>query len=219
MSIKQNDWLDDCKRFVGFFDIMGFKNMLSRDGHASVKDKMDIMNKIILTIQEKTPVLPVFFSDSVLLVSKDDSENAAQKIIKASTWLICKALENKIPMRGSIAYGLQTADFKKSIHFGQSLIDAFFLQEELHFYGGILHHTFEAFLKNINIIEEGIAPNITLKHCFTPLKSGNTKHYYLDWTKALINKDKFSVVSDLYNTASGSKRIYVDNTIKILEHY
>lgn len=50
---------------------------------------------------------------------------------------------SKIPFRGSIAYGEMTVDLENSIFFGQPLIDAYLLGEQLQSYGIACHASAE----------------------------------------------------------------------------
>jgi hypothetical protein len=222
------------ERFVALFDIMGFKDMVYRNGHDYVAGKMEKLQKQVASIESlgaaaitsgedpELRILPVFFSDSILLVSEDDSEGCALGVVIASLTLLKKALVAEIPIKGAIAYGRQTADFKKSLHFGRPLVDAYLLAEGLQFYGAVLHHTMESYLKGH---EYGKAPMLDtlvegylLSKCQTPFKGGNVNHYCLNWTKTWGNDEAKpdEVVSKLYDTVSGSTRHYVDNTLEFV---
>ena len=90
----------------------------------------------------------VFFSDSILLISSDDSADSATQLIYHVANMLRNALIAGIPLKGAIAHGEQTADFDKSLHFGQPLIDAHKLQDELYLYGVVLHHSAEQHIKD-----------------------------------------------------------------------
>jgi len=45
------EWNPTCNRFVGFFDIMGFKDMVFRNSHADMMEKMDAIREVIVKIE------------------------------------------------------------------------------------------------------------------------------------------------------------------------
>lgn len=213
-------WLDTSSRFVGFFDIMGFKELMLRVPHESVQMKLMGIHEISQTIHDhddsKELLLKcVKFSDSIVLISNDDSEESAVKIIQASAWLIAGALAKRVPLKGAIAFGLFTADFINSLYFGQPLIDAFLLQNELKLYGAILHHTAEKRLSELNVVQRS---SLCVPY-ETPMSIGTVRHVNIDWLDpADFNKvDLISLEESLYHSVSGNPRKYVDNTFAFVK--
>lgn len=233
MVKSEIEWPSTCKRFVVYMDIMGFQDMVFRNTHSEVLEKMEIFRIPINKIKneaidqlkgrksgwkvfENTVVRPVIFSDSVLLFSSDDSLGSAENIIWSVQSIIDHALEKGIPIKGAIAFGEQTADFKKSLYFGRPLIDAWELQKETNFYGIVLHHTIEKHLVEKEWMRKLDGTDI-LKYP-TPLKSGVVTHYVVNWLESqkVAGKVKESLPR-LYSGVSGSARLYVDNTMKFVE--
>jgi hypothetical protein len=226
-------------RFVGFFDIMGFKERVSRDTHQEVLEKMERLRLLMTPIEEAhrtsshkkkrasiqeggwkySIVRPVLFSDSILLVSEDCSEGSAAKILFCAAWLIAQGLIAQIPIRGALAYGKQTANFEKSIYFGQPLIDAHNLQEELCLYGAVLHHSMEQLLKQKNMQYVLSNTNDFIVNYDVPLKTCTVKHYCVQWLDGfrVLDEDALSTVSEFYGTASGNVRKYIDNTTRFIK--
>jgi len=122
-------------------------------------------------------VRPVFFSDSILLISNDNSENAFAEIIFNSEWVVGRSLKRGIPIKVAIALGQQTADFDKSLHFGKPLIDAYNLQNELAFYGVAIHDTVE------KKFDSATFKSHLLHRYKTPLKGGSVYHWVIDWRR------------------------------------
>ncbi|MDD5093253.1 MAG: hypothetical protein PHV74_02595 [Dehalococcoidia bacterium] len=233
-------WKPTTKRFVAYFDIMGFKEMVYRNGHNTVLDKMiklrervDLIEneaRRLLNRQEDSgprkkarrsmdvPILPVFFSDSILFVSQNDSKACARKILLSASWLLAASLIQGIPMKGSLAYGMQTADFEKSLHFGKPLTDAYLLEQEVGLYGAVLHNSMETYLKQNNMIDRPIRNHNIVVRYNIPLKKGNATHYCVNWLGMFdfLKQDPEPVVSALYDTVSGSIRSYVDNTVTFM---
>ena len=159
--------------------------------------------------------MPVIFSDSILLVSEDDTELSARAIIAVACFLLGSSFTKGIPIKGALAYGEQTADFTKSLYFGRPLIDAYTLQDELQMYGVVLHHSMENHLKQHGMIAkmEGLC------HCELPLKGCNVSHYCVSVQPFFDVKkdDPVSCISKMYDTVSGNTRRYVDNTIQLIK--
>lgn len=223
--MKENfqNWDKDCKRYVGFIDILGFKAMVARDHEKSglvldqVSKAMDSINKIIDKSIAKhilrENIVSMSFSDCILFVSKSDTFEDLITLSSVMKFLQETAIEHGIPTKGAISYGFMTADIKKSIFYGQPLIDAYLLQGELYYYGIILDNEAETKVKefsrknkeNLELIDD------IFFQVSTPLKIGKVKHLNLilrDIDNEQINK--------LYNTVSGSVRKYVDNTAEVL---
>lgn len=216
-------WKKTNKRFVAFFDIMGFKDFIYRHNHNDVLELMNRLNSILqeINITEKdyegkkiqTSIKSVFFSDSILMITNEDTKIDAALILLTATWFLAKCFEKEIPIKGCLSYGQQTADFENSIHFGQPLIDAFLLQEDLNFYGAILDDKFECFLKDNNLIMQDLLINYK-----APLKSGKIFHHTLSWPCVIKNdyEQALKQIHSFYNTVSGKPRLNVDNTIEFI---
>lgn len=216
-------------------DIMGFKDMISRKSHGDVEKTLQLLQSAIGIIEMEAEqslreratkrargwglfssiVRAVFFSDSILLVSSDDSPGSAEDLLYAVEWVLHHAILKGIPMKGAIAYGEQTDDFGKSLHFGRPLVDAYELQNELIMYGVVLHHTAEQ-----QIIDTKMMIVLENEHLFkyrAPMKSGAIMHYLVDWAWFPEEDGKLeSALSRLYGSVSGRPRRYVDNTIDFL---
>jgi hypothetical protein len=229
---KKPVWNNTCNRFVAFLDIMGFKDMVLRTNAKKLHTTLCSLVKDFEPIKEyekymreknnpntegyKSIVKIVLFSDSIVLVSYDDSRKSAYGIMIFIQWIVNRAIAKGIPLKGALAYGVQTADFKKSLHFGQPLIDAFELQKELKLYGVVLHHTVEKQLWELfksDLDSKYYIMRQYISNYNTPMKSGNISHYLVDWTVDFENiEDAQNVFIELYNNVSGKPRQYVDNT-------
>lgn len=218
-----NGWTPTANRFVAFFDIMGFKDLVLKRKHEDIvnilKTLSDARNE--LNNINNTSISPndasrgetksFTFSDSIIFFSKSDKEEDAYKIVLDCIYLLRIALRNKIPIKGAISYGKITVDIENSIYFGQPIIDAFLLHEDLHLFSVIADNSFE---KKISELNMGKLDAI-FEFYKTPLKSGKTNHYVLKPQP----KDKETTLSNLKNlylTVSGKPRQYIDNTIDFI---
>ena len=177
---------DTCDRFIAYFDVMGFKDFSYRNSHEDVAKMMNLLSTQVQDIRdveeellnqeietkvdlEKAIIMPVIFSDTIILISGSNTIYDARKSIISASFFLLKMMKNTVPVKGALAYGRLTADFTKSVYFGRPLIDAYLLSEETHFYGATLHHSFEKYLsenESVNI------PNPILKQQKVPMKIG-----------------------------------------------
>jgi hypothetical protein len=220
-----NDWLPTKDRFVLYLDILGFKELLFRSDHNTVLQYMEFMRERFDEIEkhDETAIKALFFSDSIILISKNDSLESAEIILLAAAWLSSSSIIKGIPIKGALGYGTQTADFERSILFGRPLIDAYLLQDELLLCGVILHNSAEKkltglkLLNNVNNIDNPFANICWYK---TPMKAGKINHYILYWPEwqeqwSTVNK-AFSL---LYGKIAGNARIYIDNTVEFKDYF
>ena len=83
----------------------------------------------------------VQFSDAIAIITTDASASSSVLIQLASQLLFMHALKHGAVLRGAIARGTVTADFDRSIFFGQPIIDAYRLEEAQQWYGVAVHPT------------------------------------------------------------------------------
>ncbi|AWA30945.1 hypothetical protein HYN48_13145 [Flavobacterium magnum] len=229
-------WNDTDNRFVAFFDIMGFKNLVQTKSHANILKQMRqlaaIVNYIdsqeIVSKNSQSVLKSTIFSDSIILISNNNTVSSAANIMLHSSLLMTVAIRLGIPMKGCIAHGKFTADFENSIFFGQPLIDAYLLEEELSLYSIVLHNSFENHLINKYYGGYKFRDNIRWFKYLTPLKVGKSQHYHLNWifygfllNEKVDNSTKIEefrkLINNFYLTVSGRTRSYVDNTVDFFE--
>jgi hypothetical protein len=237
-DISNSNWDITTNRFVAYIDIMGFKDMLSKEGHSKVLDMMKKFGKTIEftydMIQIENNVKVIKFSDCIMVYSKNGTKESLSSLLFLLSSLMEDLLTEKIPFKGAISFGKMTIDDKDSIYFGQPLVDAYLLQEELHFYGIIVHSSAE------NEIRE-IYKNISMKFLYLinykcPLKMGNAFHlsiYPIDFivlirgSKEILAKNNRKdnnltalrkSIDNLRRSTSGKVRIYIDNTETYIDY-
>lgn len=228
MIRTKKSWNVTAKRFVCFFDIMGFKDMVMRDSHINIYKKMDEFSKAKKFIESpdkpnnylNDSIKMVSFSDSIVVFTKDDSKECLEILTLAAVWLFKKAIQTGIPMKGAISHGEMSVNIAGQIFFGQPLIDAYLLEEELAFYGIVIHNSAEKIL-NHNI--EILVGNEKYIDCLVPFKTGKINHYILDWISSLEGnnreiqkKNALELMKKHREQTSGSPRRYIDNTIDVI---
>ena len=92
----------------------------------------------------------------------------------------------------------------------QDLLE-YLLQEELKYYGIVIHDSIERKVEKKAIDSETISK---IKWLPTPMRSGLINHYNVDFSEI-----KLGDLTKLYHTVSGAPRVYVDNTIKQFEAF
>lgn len=217
------------EKYVLYADIMGFKERVMRTKHTDLKKELkklrQELEEKLSPFVEKTPRFKVlFFSDSIL-VSDEISDSGFYRISKAAAGLMQVSLEYKFPINGVIAKGEFTYEEVKQLFFGRAIVDAYLLQLDVHYYGIVAHHTVEEDIKRFSKKVKKKNPYVLSP---VPLKSGKTSHYHLAYnlisTKRQIGVDVektnttiISWLERISGTVSGTPRIYVDNTLRVLE--
>jgi hypothetical protein len=152
-------WELTSERYVGFYDIMGFRAFVNRHqhDHDALHRIMRELHDIGVHAEEMHPhdgggVPLVFdyrgsqlriiqFSDSIIALTRDASSTSSLLIELVLQMFFLHALRSGTVLRGAIAYGTITADFERSIFFGQPIVDAYLLEEEQAWYGIVKHST------------------------------------------------------------------------------
>jgi hypothetical protein len=216
-------WHISCNRFVAFLDIMGFKDFIMRNNQQVV---YEMMRKIVQSLDgnlsfygyddpeegNESSIFITTYSDSIIIYSKDDQAECVHRFVH-SVSSVCEDLYlQKVPFKGAIAEGIMTLDFKNNIFFGQPLVDAYTLHEELLFYGVVVHGSAE---NSIKIIKSNVIYEYS-----TPFKGGAANHLTIlpiNFFPGKIHDGEFKEFLEGikgYNVnTSGSLRKYVDNTI------
>ena len=226
---KKKPWYPTDKRFICFLDIMGFKDMVMRNSHEEIYDLLTELSKHRNSLEntnlpekyDPDSLKTVSFSDTIVVFTKDDSVECLELLTLSVSWLFAKAMEGGIPMKGAISLGEMSINIARQIFFGQPLIDAYLLEEDVAFYGIVIHNTVEKFL-NENPLNDVFKKRYV--ECLTPLKSGKINHLILDWVIALDDDEINIPVKDLSlslmkkqrERTSGSPRKYIDNTIEVI---
>lgn len=227
IEIKTNSWSRSENRFIGFIDIMGFKDLVARNNEEVLYLMMrriresTFQNVITHGVDDpedgyESNIYITTYSDSIIIYSKDNSEQCLNSFINAISGLTNDLIIHGIPHKGAIAHGLMTLDFKNSIFFGQPLIDAYLLHDELAFYGVVVHATADNFIRTCG------SKYVFEYNC--PFKSGVSKHLTIlpellepDPLYEISYNDCYKAVENFRQRTSGSLRMYIDRTLQYLE--
>jgi hypothetical protein len=220
------NWAITDNRYIAYIDIMGFKDMVARENHNEIYKMMkDINNKMYYTSRinwkGSSDILlkTTNYSDSIIIYSKDDSYDSLESITNTVSALTNDLLTAAIPHKGALAFGKMTMDIDESIIFGQPLIDAYLLQEELKFYGIVAHATIEEKIQKRAEEKKGsLLPSVHKYFCH--FKNGNAYHIVIhpafivsyDPSFNSYTDNLFASINKLRLKTSGHLRSYIDNT-------
>ncbi len=224
MADETKDWETTANRFVAFFDIMGFKDRILREGHEKIYEDLQSLSTLrekLIEINNKTnnsgdtfgESLSYTFSDSIIIFSKGDLIGDIMKILLDCAVLLDVSRTMKIPIKGALSYGKITIDTKSLVYFGQPIIDAYLLHEELLMYNAIIDNSFEKKLKELYKSKKF---KLWLLPYKVQLKSGKINHFIM---RPLTGTIPIAIesLSELYLSVSGKPRQYIDNTLEFLK--
>lgn len=224
-------------RFVAFFDILGFKDSVLKEEHDVIYEKLYKLSNHINVLEKPftgengeivaSNLKTYNFSDSIIIFSKTDSKEDFNTFYLSAIVLFSKAINMGIPLKGGIAHGKITINQSKKIFFGQPLIDAYQIEEDLKYFGIAVHNSIEKYMEKIEVDNK-------INHFFfeetTPFKSGKIIHKNLNWFLAYAIEKEIEIternkvkevilkkIKEFRLTTSGSPRIYIDNTLNIIE--
>jgi hypothetical protein len=215
---NQQPLVDDkaitASRFVVFLDIMGFKDKVAHKDHGKMLEKlMSFQGKIASFVAQEgnLNIQLAQFSDSIVLFSADTKIASLHALARITTNVMIAALGFNFPLKGAIAKGKVTCDLQKQLFFGQALIDAYLLQEDVKSYSVLVHHTAEVDVKTRNQFRE--------VHAY--LKTGRIIHRELYWYGGTDNNEERveqtkKELQRLRETVSNSPRVYIDNTLSMI---
>lgn len=233
---KKKVWNPRLKRFVAFFDILGFKELVLRESHKKVYDKLFEISKLKDEIEKiannksfsTIDIHITTFSDSIFIFSDNQSQISFQFFLIAITYIFQISIGKHIPMKGTVAFGDITVNKSRNIFFGQPIIDAYLLEEEVNYLGIVFHHSVDEYITSKNFLSR----TNDYFEAKVPLKSGKLTHNNLNWFSNINSKTRgknsnltlpigevIEEVEYFKRTSSGYPRKYVDNTINVINEY
>lgn len=234
---QKSKWKPKDMRFVAFLDILGFKDLVLRSTHDHV---YNLLHQISITKKKLEHLINddeefelsgdaginiVRFSDSIGVFSKKDDLDNFKMFSESVNFIFASAILQNIPLKGGMAYGEITLNQTEQICFGQPIIDAYLIEEEVGYFGVVAHNSIDAYIDFHSEIPDALLSS----HYFsvaTPLKTGLIYHRNAHWFNTLVRLEKpkdgksyvESVVRKFRNTVSGTPRRYVDRTLDVLKN-
>lgn len=235
-------WRVEAPRFVGFYDIMGFRSLVdnNQNRHELLYEKLLDLHEATVRAEGWAPkvhlsdgkerelfsgqIRAIQFSDSILAITRDDSDASHLLIILASLMFFLRALSSGIPVRGAIAVGNVTADIDNSIYFGQPIIDAYLLEEDQKWYGVVEHEDVSAMHRSDEKDIEDI-PQLGPEHIPTtesfivPRKSGDAEMIAVNWPVIADSYESIRIMLSRYEHKDNEKlNSYYRKTLEFAKH-
>lgn len=212
------NWKKTCERYVAFFDILGFKDMVIKNSYPTfLKEATENIENIgwvdnqstklnIESDQTKSITLP----DSILLFSKGSSIEDFYKIMIDAYFIKKSAIKNNIAIKAVVSYGNITVDFERALYLGQPIIDARLLHEDLFFLCIVLDDNARRKIKSYE--ENNIIKN-ALRYRQVKMEFGSVTHTIISMIKKELIEEDIFLLKKLYDVTSAVPRHYIDNTI------
>jgi hypothetical protein len=222
---KKMEWQTTSKRFVLFIDILGFKDLVARQSHAAIFEKLSALStsieslhgdKIASSLDKYEKISPdqsraITFSDSIIFFSKSNEKLDAFKILVDAHAIQLYALKHGIPIKGAISYGEISVDFAHSLFFGQPIIDAYLLHDDLNVLSIVIDHNAECI---IDCFSKDLINGRNVIRTQIQMKFGPVEHSIVRISSKKM-PDAMKGLEKLYRMASGKPRIYLDNTKRL----
>ena len=220
--------VENGKRFVAFFDLLGFSSWLRADGSAEVFSYVrGFLNLLIraslpgsvvhadmsVTVQD-SDIGFINFSDSIVFYSRDESDSCLETMLR-----VCGEFMNSVitgpsrMMRGAMSYGEFYADPEANAYVGQALVDAYKLEGMQDWLG----FSFAESVANLPQFKRALMKNPTyIVRSLVPLRDTTIIPYCLNWA------DKHQGFASLYSTRYGlasceqrARKALVDNPTEL----
>ena len=127
-------------RFLAYFDVLGYEVRITKKTleeelalHKDMLERIQISQDWATKGLDYSLISNVYFSDSFIFYSKDNSDKSFASIIAVALFFMNVSAIKKLPyfpMRGAISYGDFLADHKNKIYIGSALREACRLQEK-----------------------------------------------------------------------------------------
>ena len=202
--------LTEGKRFVAFFDILGFGSWVESEGSKKVftyvRGFLNLMVRSSLpgsTVHQdmsvdiqKSDIGYINFSDSIVFYSRNDSYHCLKTMLT-----VCGEFMNIVicgpsrMLRGAIAHGEFYADPKANAYVGKALIDAYKLEEDQDWLGLSLHDRVEVVKYFQQALNEH---NGYIVRSLVPLRSNsNKKPYCINWANENYLNASFNAMKSI----------------------
>lgn len=220
-------------RYVAYFDIMGFKNMIKTNPADDIYTKFkDLLDEIKRRLKTHKYLAYSAFSDLIVVITEDDSDKSFTQLSDAALILMQDTFfKYKWGMSGCIAKGKITYDKDRNIFLGQPIVDAYLTSEDIDYYGVIVHQSANEDVRKYIARKKKASKNSHLENLFKEervyFKSGFYSEYHLRWfdfdsVKKYNPQESCKLVisdlNDMLNNIHGRARRYIENTKDIINY-
>lgn len=228
-----NNWSTTTKRYIAYFDIMGFKQLIGTKTNALIYDTfVKLIDDIKKRLKNYNRITFTVFSDLILIISKDKSKQSFAQLVDASLMLIQDTLKKgNWVMNGCISYGDVTYDSVRNIFLGKPIVDAYLTTEDIEFYGVVVHQSSLEAMKEYVKTKQDEGAESHLENLFKEerlhFKSGYYSQYHMRWfdyndvkifSKQESNNNYLYMLRKLKDTTFGRGRRYIEYTEDIIRY-
>jgi hypothetical protein len=224
------------RRTVAFFDVLGFRNLLAKQGAQVlgaryarvVGNNLEALRRPLLTSPDLPTLFPGHgqdqpwcmmhvFSDSIIFMSHDDSDSDCRKVLVFALRAMQMLIATKLPVRGGVAFDELFVDVERQIFLGRALTTAYELEQNQEWIGAGLDPSIEnafpdLFAQTAGGVGERLFPLYEI-----PLKTGDVRQYRtINWRWNLVVKNGTRSLFDVPDT--WPERRKVDNTLAYARH-
>ncbi len=224
---------DPVKRALAFIDILGFRDLVMSTSlddlapkYERVLDTVEAFNHPLGLGDGKAKLFPeatsgeswclkYIFSDPLILIALDDTENSCLKLLVYAWRLSQVLLSMGMPLRGGVVHGELYVDTAKSIVLGKALTQAYDLEKQQQWIGVALD---QSIWNRYPRLHESIEnPQNVLNAVFpeydVPFKSGELRKLRtLNWRFNLVAKKGTRTMFSNASDSSAAEKI--ENTLK-----
>lgn len=217
------------KKFIAYFDYLGFKEFILNNDHNYVVKEMDNIFRDIegaLAKGRRKPgsdntsiadlssniVNAINFSDTVVFWTNDDSEESFNEILEISYLFNSRTNLFFFPVRGSLIHGeLEYVDYKEASTlgaiyninsvFGKGLVDAHLKAESQNWAGTVVDYSIITYLEDNNLdVHDKL--NTHSKKYNIPYKKEDVTvpEYALKFTKQTVSERRIESMRDSINS-------------------
>lgn len=128
------------KKWFGYFDLLGFSNLVQ---HQEISDVLRVYKEVIKLLKddEKAERLGIsysWFSDTFIVYTRGASLKEFARIEHFCRMFFQRLILRSIPVRGSLSVGLMYTNRKQHTYIGPALIEAYHYGEDPNWIGFVL---------------------------------------------------------------------------------
>jgi hypothetical protein len=210
------------KRWVCYFDILGFRERLKRRGIVDVVHWYFQSREIAESqIPKKHRLHLHCFSDTFLIYSSDDGAASFAQIEQAARWIVNLNLQMHIPLCGAISYGEVYIDREDNIYIGNPLNEAYLHGENQNWIGLLLCRSAT---QRMNDLKLPASQRLNYRRYRIPWKkklSGEKPlyAYLIGASTARPGQNDYKKIVKQMKFEAGTAKNKYQRVIKFLEHY
>ena len=195
-------------KFVAFLDVLGFKELVSRNNLQGLDSYFSKLTDVLYSISAKSEKIDsIIISDSIILMAPKGLRGF-KELVRAIQMIQSQLLWRKIILRGAVSYGPVYFNEEKNIIVGKGYVRAYLLEQEASFPRVIIDPAIislfetdkEGFLKHVN---GTLDFNYEKRLIYKPGRNSKLPHdaIFVDYANQIIKEHEIKgSISTLYTT-------------------